>query len=236
MRASLPMYDPPHLRAVNDAFWTAIRAALPFEAPQTLTRSDDIWALWTDAALLLSQTCSLPYRARLRGRVHLVGTPDYGLPGCPPGHYNSTIVTRADTQDIAGARLAFNDGLSQSGWGNAQGLGAVAALETGSHAASLQAVVRGDADVAVIDSHTLRILGLPPELRARGLTQHTPATPYITSRAEWVAPLRAALAAALDTLVPAERAALGIRQIVDIPDAEYGALPSVAAPKLPENP
>lgn len=224
------MYDPPRLRAVNDAFWQAIRAALPFDAPAALTRNSDPWEDWMAPDLVLSQTCGLPYRARLHGRVHLVATPDYGLLGCPPGYYNSTLVSRAGPAPEQGAWLAFNDALSQSGWGAAQEHHFYPVLETGSHAASLKAVADGTADVAVIDSHTLTLLGLPEGLVAQGTTSPTPALPFITSKAQWVAPLRSALAHALETLPPNMRAALGIRGMVAISAHSYLAIPIPPTP------
>ena len=77
---------------------------------------------WTDPGLVLGQTCGLPFVRELAGRVALVGAPDYGLPGCPPGWYRSAVVVRADDPREAlagfrGARLAVNGSDSQSGWG-----------------------------------------------------------------------------------------------------------------------
>ncbi|MEM9855102.1 MAG: PhnD/SsuA/transferrin family substrate-binding protein, partial [Pseudomonadota bacterium] len=221
MIASLPMYDPPHLRAVNDAFWSAIRAELPFESPAELCRESDLWPVWESPGLVLSQTCGLPFRAHLHSKVHLILTPDYGLPECPPGYYNSTIITRIGMGDLTGARLAYNDTLSQSGWAAAQGHGFAPHLDTGAHAASLSAVASGAADVAVVDSHTLRILGLPGGLETRGLTEPTPGLPFITARADWIAPLRAAIPAAFEKLPEDMRAALGIKGFVRIDAATY---------------
>ena len=65
MIATLPMYDRPETRAANDRFWDLIRSHLD-EAPEELSRDDFHW-LHPD--LLLSQTCSLPYRTALQGRV-----------------------------------------------------------------------------------------------------------------------------------------------------------------------
>ena len=93
--ASLPMYDRPETAAANDRYWQAIRTRLG-EGPETLTRTGELWEHWLAPDLVLSQTCGYPYRARLHGQVTLVGTPDYGLDGCPPGHYRSIFVARAD--------------------------------------------------------------------------------------------------------------------------------------------
>ncbi|MEM1101229.1 MAG: PhnD/SsuA/transferrin family substrate-binding protein [Pseudomonadota bacterium] len=232
MIASLPMYDQPRLQAANDALWAAIRDALPFAAPHALTRADDLMAIWTAPDLLLAHTCGLIMLRPLKGRVHYVATPDFGIEGCPPGHYSSALVHRAGEPPAPGARLAFNEPESQSGWGAAQGHGFVPVIETGAHAASIEAVVAGKADVAFIDRHTLKILGLPEGLTIAKTTPPTPAPPLITARAEWVAPLRAALAAAFEALSASERAVLGLCGIHVLDIAQYQAIPLPPAPAM----
>ena len=116
MIAALPMYDRPEIRGATDRLWQAIRDALRsrgLDAPDALTRDQDPWEIWQSPDLILAQTCGLPYRARLAPHVTLVATPDFGLPGCPPGYYNSVIVARSKTP---GPKPAVNEGLSQSGW------------------------------------------------------------------------------------------------------------------------
>ncbi|MEO0678088.1 MAG: PhnD/SsuA/transferrin family substrate-binding protein [Pseudomonadota bacterium] len=230
MIAAFPMYDQPPLQAANDALWAAIRDALPFEAPEALTRHDDLMAIWTDPELLLAHTCGLVMARPLRGRVHYVATPDFGIPGCPPGHYASAMVHRTGEAPAPGARLAFNDPDSQSGWAAAQGHGFTPAVETGAHAVSLAAVAEGRADVAFVDRHTLRIIGLPGGLAVGATTKPTPGTPLITARAEWVAPLRAALPVAFAALPEAHRATLGLTgfEVLDI--AQYHAVPQPPYP------
>ena len=83
------MYDLPGLGDHTDALWSEIRDQLRargLPAPDSLTRTADPWLDWTAPDLVLSQTCSLPFRAHLSDRVTIVGTPDYGLPDSPPGH------------------------------------------------------------------------------------------------------------------------------------------------------
>ena len=122
MIAWLGMYDPPHVRTVNDQLWAGIRDALHDhgqEAPDGLDRRDDPWSVWNDADLILAQTCGLPYRDVLHDRTQLVGTPDYGVGGCPPGYYRSRIIVRADdireTAAFHSAALAYNDKANVSG-------------------------------------------------------------------------------------------------------------------------
>ncbi|MEM6277183.1 MAG: hypothetical protein AAF714_09540, partial [Pseudomonadota bacterium] len=200
MIATFPMYDQPPLQAANDALWSEVRSALAFPAPEHLTRSDDLMEMWTSPELVLGHTCGLIMARPLRGRVHYVATPDFGIDDCHPGYYNSSLVHRAGEKPAPGARLAWNDDDSQSGWGAAQGFGFTPTVRTGAHASSLAAVLDGAADVAFIDTHTLTILGVPEGLAFAERTKPTPAPPLITAREEWVEPLRSALHVAFGAL------------------------------------
>jgi ABC-type phosphate/phosphonate transport system substrate-binding protein len=242
MTASLPMYDSDGNRAANDRFWTFIRKALG-EGPLRLSRPGDPWSTWEHPELLLSQTCSLPYRTRLRNKVRLVGTPDYGLRGCPPGYYRSLLVVRRHDRrtalhQFAGSVFARNDVLSQSGWLAAQEhLREIRAdftfddrvLDTGSHAASAQAVLDRRADIAAIDAVTWGTLvrDRPPlaGLRVIARTRPTPGLPLITSAKRDPAPILRAVRKALVELPAATRARLMIRNVVEIPSKEYLAMP-----------
>ncbi|MEM9438241.1 MAG: hypothetical protein AAGA15_14480 [Pseudomonadota bacterium] len=223
------MYDAPHVQAANDALWAEIRRALPFEAPARLTRSENLMEDWRAPDLLLSQTCGLIFTRHLSEVVCYVATPDHGVPGCPPGHYFSALVHRIGEDPSQGARLAYNDADSQSGWGAAQGYGFLPTLQTGAHALSLAAVADGHADVALIDRHTLFLVGLPDGLTVRETTTPTPAPPLITSRAEWIAPLRAALTSAMDTIDEVHRAALNLTGFPVLNEAQYFDVPEPPA-------
>ena len=242
-RASLPMYDRPEIRPATDRFWAAIRDRLRaegIEAPDALDRAGDFHALWLSPDLVLSQTCGLPYRSRLHGKVTLVGTPDYGLEGLPPGHYCSVIVARVDDPrgfaELAAGTLALNDAGSQSGWAAiqahaaAQGLRFSRAIATGSHAASAAAVAGGQADLAGLDAVTWRLLAvhdpaLATRLRVVERTAPTPGLPLITARGTDPVPVFAAVAGAIVALAPADRAALGLCGLVAIPAEAYLAVP-----------
>lgn len=236
MIASLPMYDRPEIRGATDAFWGYIRDALHqmgLTAPAALTRGPDPWAIWQDPSLVLAQTCGLPFRARLHDKVALVATPDYGLPGCPPGYYNSVIITRPGPLPHR-PRLAINDPLSQSGWAAlvawiaAQDIAAGPVTVTGAHAASARAVADGLADLAAIDAQTWRLLlrhaGADPALEI-ARTPPTPGLPLITSLAYTPEDIAKAVAQACAALDPATRAALDLQGIVQINKAAYLALP-----------
>lgn len=244
MIAWLGMYDMAPLKAANDRFWQEIRNALGY-GPQALSRDLDPWAAWQSPDLLLAQTCGLPYRSRLHENVTLVATPDYGLPGCPAGYYNSVLVVREDAQgeapeDFAGGTLAYNEPLSQSGWAAPSGwlaernVGFDRLLQTGAHAASAHAVAEGRADIAGIDALTWALLcehdPVTVNLRVIGTTEPTPALPYITARGRDPDPLRAALNAGLEALSAADRAALHLTGFEQLPASAYLSLPIPPAP------
>lgn len=249
LHASLPMYDRPEMRAATDAFWARLRDALRargIDAPEALTRDQrSPWALWQSPDLLLSQTCGLPLRARLHDRVQLVATPDFGHPDCPPGYYNSVLVTRRDLADrplaeLVKMRIAMNEALSQSGWGalcrfaQDRGLTLARPAATGGHAFSARAVLEGRAELAAIDAQTWRLLlRYEPELGTLAeiaRTDPTPALPLITAKGREPEPIFSALQAALAALPAPDRETLGIRGFVRIPLADYMALP------IPPNP
>jgi len=244
MIASLPMYDRPETRAATDQLWQLVRAEL-HGGPETLSRDTDLWADWQSPDLVLSQTCGMPYRTRLRGRVSLVGTPDFALKGCPPGYYRSILVVRRDAQgdklaDFAAQRFAYNEALSQSGWAapvsyaQARGLRFSRLVHTGGHAASARAVAQGRADIAALDAQSWRLMqrhdAFAERLRALCATWPTPGLPCITAITRDPTPIRSALRRAIAALDDAPRAALCLNALVDIPEAAYMAVPTPGAP------
>lgn len=248
MIASLPMYDWADLRPATDALWRRVRDALACEgvdAPATLDRETGLWETWQDPALVLSQTCGMPYRTRLHGRVTLIGTPDYGLPGAPAGHYYSVLVVRADTpgtfEDFQGAVLVCNGDDSQSGWAAPlthaaeRGMAFGRLLLCGAHRNSAVAVAEGRADIAAVDAVTWRLIcaHLPDvagRLRVVDKTAPTPGLPLIAAPDADAAASFRAVAAAISDLEPDARAALGICGLVAIPAAAYLAVPTPPAP------
>jgi hypothetical protein len=236
MIAALPMYDRPEIGGATDVFWGLIRDALRARggaAPEALARGGDPWAIWQDPSLVLSQTCGLPFRARLHDKVALVATPDYGLPGCPSGYYNSVIIARPGPLPHR-PRLAINDPLSQSGWAAlvawiaAKNIARGPVTVTGAHAASARAVADGLADLAAIDAQTWRLLlrhaGADPAFEI-ARTPPTPGLPLITSLAHAPEDIAKAVAQTCAALDPATRAALDLQGIVQIDKAAYLALP-----------
>ena len=249
MIASLPMYDLPDCRAANDRFWAGIRDGLRAagnQAPDALTRDPpDYVAHWQRPDLVLSQTCGFPFRAILQGKVALIGTPDFGLDGCPPGYYQSLFIVRSDdARDgllaFKDARFAYNDAMSQSGWAapqsHAAGLGFrfVATVKTGGHALSARAVLDGVADIAAVDAATWRLLqrndATMAGLRVVGRTEPTPGLPYIAALGAKHRPVFDGVAAAIAGLDAADRETLGIKRILFIPAVAYLAVPTPAPP------
>ncbi len=240
----LGMYDMPALQAAHDRFWNLIRDDLSF-GPDRLTRDHNMWDVWQDPGLILAQTCGMPYRTRLHGQVQLVGTPDYDLPDCPAGYYNSVFVTRRDDtrdlKDLADGTFAYNEALSQSGWAapiahmKLMNLRPAILMETGGHALSAQAVAIGNADYAALDALTWHLLQEHTDLgeHLKGLTgtSPTPALPYITAQGQDAARIARAVRAAIDGLEEGDRQQLHLRGLIDIPPADYLSVPNPPTPK-----
>ena len=245
MIALLGMYDPPALHAANDRFWRAIRTQLTY-GPDALTRDMGFMDAWKSPDLLFSQTCGLPFRRVLHPDVTLIGTPDNALPGMAPGYYCSVLVVHGDTDGALlsaydGGCFAYNQVMSQSGWAGPMhhldraGVKFADFVETGGHGASALAVAQGRADMAGLDLLTWTLIGehdpdLAARLRIIDTTPQTPTLPYITAKSRDPAPIRAAVRAAIAKLSQDDRDALHIHGLIDIPAAEYLAVPTPPAP------
>jgi ABC-type phosphate/phosphonate transport system substrate-binding protein len=248
--AALGMYDRPETQGPNDRFWALIRDALRgqgIDAPDALSRGDMAYmAGWLSPELLISQTCSLPLRAKLAQKVTLIATPDYGLAGCPAGYYRSVYVARradgfAALGEVAGQRFAYNEALSHSGWAAAyadhaaRGLLLRPSLCTGAHRASAQAVAAGGADYAAIDALTWDLIQRYDDFASQLVViDHTPATPalpYVTAMGRDPAPLLGAMVQAVSALSLADKMALHLKGLVQIPLADYLALPIPPPPQ-----
>jgi ABC-type phosphate/phosphonate transport system substrate-binding protein len=198
--ASLPMYDWPEVREATDRLWRTIHRHLAqrgIDAPEALERSADPEALWTDPALLLSQTCGYPYANRLADKLTLVGTPAHAVTGAAPGKYFSVLVARKNQTprhlgDLGKRRFAYNMTHSQSGFAAPARLLASSGhaslpqpLETGAHRASICAVAAAEADWAAIDAVAWELARrhepATDELVVFAKTPETPALPLITS-------------------------------------------------------
>ncbi len=241
MIASLPMYDWAETRPATDRFWALIRDRLRargIDAPNMLHRGER-WNDWRASDLLLSQTCGYPYRTALHGHVALVGTPDYGLPDAPPGHYYSQLIVRpgegSDWRDHLDGVLAINGPDSQSGWAAPQnhaaseGRSFARQLVTGAHVASAAAVAEGMADIAAIDAVTWRLLvryrsDLAQRLSVIARTEPTPGLPLISAPSDDPEALAADVGAAIASLAEQDRQVLGLRGLVHIAAEQYLAV------------
>ena len=236
MIAGLPMYDRPELREVNDDFWSAIRANLGF-GPDKLSRPKNIQEFWLSRELFFGQTCGMPYRTFLHESLYLVGTPDYGLEGCAPGYYRSAVIVHSESKihdfyELDGKNIAFNDGLSQSGWGSVivemqtKGLKPKRGIRTYTHESSIHAVCKREADFAAIDAHTWRLMckyhpEITHQLRVIYLTKPTPGLPFVTAYENYAELIFEAVSKTIRTLDNVMRTNLGIKGIVYIPKNEY---------------
>lgn len=242
MIANLMMYARPELDDAHNNYWALIRQHLAEEgidSPETLSQDAEEFAVWNDPGLVLSQTCGMPYRTWLHGKVTLIGTPDFGIDDCPAGYYRSAIVTRVNDPrkslpEFKNACFAYNQTFSQSGYAapywhlKPHGFWFQNQLQVHQHIESARAVAEDRADIAAIDAVTWRLLrkyeSFSDNLQVLEWTQPTPALPYISALN---APREAtfnAVSKAIDNLSPKDRALLGLKQIIYIPSAAYLAI------------
>ncbi len=244
MIASLMMYDFPALGPAHARYWQAIRHELHargIDSPPELSQTAEEFSVWRDPALVLSQTCGMPYRLFLHDQVTYVGTPDFGLDGCPPGYYRSALVVRADDprlaiDDFRAARFAYNQSISQSGWAaphahlRPRGWWFSDLHHSNGHIKSAHAVAERRADIASLDAQTWALIRqhdlVADRLRVLEWTIPTPGLPYIAGPSADASLTYQAVAAAIDGLSAADRAALGLRGLVQFPAAAYLEVPS----------
>ena len=204
LRASLPMYDLPEVRDSTDRLWAAIaqemRDAGIAAAPEVLERPRDHHDAWLAPGLLLSQSCGYPVARSLRGVLRVVATPHYAAPGCEGHRYSSAVVVRVSScmtalDAMRGAVCAFNSRDSQSGYNALRALIAPISggapffsdtIETGAHAASIEAVRSARADVCAVDCVTWALHARHRPSSVAGLevlcrTQPAPGLPLVTA-------------------------------------------------------
>lgn len=250
--ASLAMYvSPAPVAVATTQLWAFLRDRLVedglSDVPEMLDETVRYDDAWTQPNLLLAQTCGYPYVKNLRGKARLVATPVYGHPGCYGPDKCSFLIVRRESEvrslaDLRGAKAAINEPDSNSGVNlfriavaplarNGRFFSTV--IETGDHRGSIDAVTRGDADVAAIDcvtyGNTMRFNpGRLSGVRVLAETPRGPGLPFITSvntgDAE-VAVLRRALdRAARDPALADARDVLSLRDFVVLSDADYEPL------------
>jgi ABC-type phosphate/phosphonate transport system substrate-binding protein len=246
--AAFPLYDFPWLRAETEAFWYAtvqqLRGAGLRELPTRLTRSEDYSAAWRNSHLLLGQACGYPLMKQFRITARIVATPVYTAPGCKGAWHRSVFIARgtsrfATLSDLRGGICAVNGFDSNTGMNLLRA--AIAPLAdrkpffrsiviSGSHLASIKAIVDGRADLAAIDcvsfAHLQRFVPTLTEcVRPIGQSMLVPAPPFITASTTddtTVAILRRALAeVAANPQLVSLRAALLIGGFEFVAEADY---------------
>jgi ABC-type phosphate/phosphonate transport system substrate-binding protein len=246
--AAFPLYDFPQLRVDTDAFWRAIVQRLQDaglrEFPARLTRSRDYNAGWRNSRLLLGQACGYPLMKRFGITARIVATPVYTAPGCKGAWHRSVFIAHARSRfaslsDLRGGICAVNGFDSNTGMNLLRA--AIAPLAerkpffrsiviSGSHLASIKAVVGGRAELAAIDCVSFAHLQhfaptLTESVRPIGQSTLAPAPPFITASTTddaTLAILRRALAEVVaDPQLVSLRAALLIGSFEFVAEADY---------------
>ncbi len=233
-RASLAMYPFEQLRAAYQRLWNVVVEHGGPLLPRELSWDDDVAGSWRAPDMVVAQTCGWPLVTVLADVVRVVGAFAHDVEGAEGARYRSAVVANrpGPLADLAGAVVAVNNPDSLSGWVSLRHAFAEHGdvVWTGSHRASLAALVDGRAEVASIDAVSLaHIATAEPRLVAGlqlvGRGPLVPTLPLV-ARAdladEVVADLRAGLAAA--TASPAlagARATLRITGFVPLDLADY---------------
>ncbi|MFR0692922.1 phosphate/phosphite/phosphonate ABC transporter substrate-binding protein [Enterobacterales bacterium AE_CKDN230030158-1A_HGKHYDSX7] len=240
--AELPMYTAPAvIRDASEAWITRTLELLGVRRGRW--QGDDLHALFLAPDLLFTQTCGYPLMTALRGRVRLVGRPDFTLPHSAHGEHCSLLLVRedeprGDLQALRGCRGAANNPDSNTGmnllrhalvpW-QRDGRYFSELHWSGSHRQSLAWLREGRVDLVAVDSVTFAYLALHSAEETTGIrllqrSAPSPALPYITAGDEALATdIRAAMNLALQQH-PALLSALGIRQVLPAAEADYEVL------------
>ncbi len=244
MIANLMMYQRPQLEDAHNRYWQLIRKNLTdadVDSPENLSQDAEEFYVWNHPDLVLSQTCGMPYRTWLHDKVELVGTPDFGIDGCPPGYYRSALVVRADDprEDVSEFRdaiFAYNQTFSQSGYAapywhlQPKGFWFEKRHQTEQHLLSAKAVAQGGADIASLDAVSWRLMdqyeSFADGLRVLEWTIPTPGLPLITARGQNAQIIFEAVEKAIIQLQDKDRKDLGLKGIVKIPKELYLAIPN----------
>lgn len=246
--ASMPMYDMPEVRKALDTLWRGLARNLRREGlsdvPDRLTHGRDLRDLWNDPALWLSQCCGYDIVARYAGMLRPIATPHYGAPECEGFEYASVVVVAEDCPaddvlEMRGAVCVVNGPESHSGMSSLRALVAPASRGgrffsevkvSGSHAASLETIRRGAAEVAAIDCVTYALLESyrPAALagtRRLGTTYRAPGIPYVTRAMiddDTVARMRAAVYRSFaEPGLAGARHALYLKDVETVPRKDY---------------
>ena len=158
------MYPYAGLREAWDTLYRSVGTTVAQNAPDTPTELDwsiDAHASWVDPRLALSQACGWPLVTALRNRARVLGAFMHRIDGVSSHLYRSVIIAR-EVQPLSaleGGCAAINSYDSLSGYVSLLAAFAVKSgrwpgeiTYTGAHAASIEAVRAGHADLASIDA------------------------------------------------------------------------------------
>ena len=213
-----------------------VRAEVTFDTDDGAYESPD---------LLIGHTCGYPYIMKWRETHVAVATPTFDLPGCRGHEYSSWFVCRADDERdelhrFAGANAALNHTDSNSGMNVFRdAIKDIAGgkpffdnvLVSGSHLDSMRMVIRGEADIAAIDSVTYHHAlsaesSLAQGLRIFGQSRLTPGLPFIQWRSSKISPsaITDALNHSLRSADEDVRQTIGLTGFKLVSDSDYDVL------------
>ena len=232
MIAGLPMYDRPELFEAHNELWQLIHEQI-VGSPKILSRNISPWDLWTSPKLFLAQTCSSPYRKTLHKTTIYVGTADYDLPNCPPGYYNSVIISRPGYEllELKNCAFGYNENISHSGWTAPMthfrnlNIAPKSLVETGSHRASVKLVASGKIEFAAIDAQSWRFIkkydDFAKSVEVVDHTKATPGLPFITSQTSLRKNLFDSIRKAIEVLSEKYRSLLFLNNFITIDEKKY---------------
>ncbi len=236
------MYDWPEIASATDAFWAALSRKLGVTC--WLDRGPDHSAAWRKSDLIFSQTCGYPFTHEFRGKLHYVATPHYEADGCDGPNYCSIVFAREPGRiaDFRGAVAAINTPESMSGMLAMKlvtapfrdGLAPFFSREimTGGHAASMNSVRDGTADICAIDCVTVALARkhrphLLQDLHEITRSPSVPGLPFVTVAAEREV-VQAALRDVFDTAeLDKVRRALLLTGCSVLADDSYDVIPKL---------
>ena len=256
MRASLPMYNLPEMRAVNAAFWQAMRTEAERLGVAALPDRLDFDRKPVPAEIepdtLFTQVCGWPLQTVYAGQAVVLGVPIYAAAHCGgPVHAGVFVVHReaayASVADLRGCDFVFNSVHSNSGMnlprrtiadlaGKQPFFGSIS--ETHSQPENLERIARREAEATCVDCVTYAFFtchrpASAAQLRVLAATPPTPAIPFVTAAAT-PEPVRAALTHALARVASAPqwteaRAGLMLQGIAPAALADYSLPVAYAA-------
>ncbi|QQR89337.1 MAG: PhnD/SsuA/transferrin family substrate-binding protein [Myxococcales bacterium] len=200
-----PMYDVLAIRGLTQRWAELLAGGLAQRGLGAGAREvywpTDLESAWRDPDLLLSQCCGYAIAFDEPAGLDVLAVPAYDFPGCEGPNYRSVLLVREDEKgeslsEFRGTKFAYNQKNSHSGYTvlrhELAKIQATSpsffskAFATGSHAASIAAVQKKDADLSCVDcvSYGLLKRHCPDSvegLRVLAWSDSSLALPYVTS-------------------------------------------------------